>query len=220
VKRSPVQWIEIDAYRPRPDRLRAVAELLDGGGLVAFPTDTTWVVAADAQARGSADQLRELRSQMGGAAELRAPDDKPMSLMCADIAAAATYVLMDQPQFRLVRKLLPGPYTVILPASRQVPRQLQSKRRAVGVRIPDHLVALGVLQACRGPLLVATCHTPDGLLLSASTEVVDALGGSLRAVVETDPIVAEPTTVVDWTGDAPVLVRAGRGEALDDWQRP
>ncbi|MCB9507365.1 MAG: threonylcarbamoyl-AMP synthase [Myxococcales bacterium] len=209
--------IELDAYYPRPDRVAELAAVLRAEGLIAFPTDTTWVLGCDAQSRAASSRLAELRAAINPSSDRRGADEKPLSLMCADLAAAASYVLMDQSQFRLVRRLLPGAYTVILPASRQVPRQLQSKRRAVGVRIPSHDVARAILEAADGPLLVTTCHDRTGALMNASPEVMSAWGRELDAIVETDPIEAEATTVVDWTGDAPVLIRAGRGPVEPDW---
>lgn len=207
--------INIDLDYPRPDRVRDAADTLRRGGLLAMPTDTTWVVACDALDTAAASKLRSLRARMAGAP---ADDDrKPMSLMCADLAAISTFALIDQPRFRLLKRLLPGPYTVILPASRQVPRQLQSKRRAIGVRMPDHPVAAAILEQIATPLFVTTCHDEDGRLLGASPEIEDAIGDVIDALVETTPIVPELSTVVDWTGDAPSLVRVGKGETEPEW---
>ena len=140
-----------------------------------------------------------------------------MSLMCPDVSTVGTFCNLHQSQFRMIRRVLPGPYTVILPASRQVPRQLQSTRRTVGVRIPDHAVAAAVLEALAGPLLVTTCQTADGDLMSSSPEVADAYGDGLDVVVETDPIVPAASTVVDYSGETPILVRVGKGEPERDW---
>ncbi len=206
---------EIDAHNPRPDRVEAIAELLTRGRLVALPTDTTWVVACAASDRSAAGKLGELRSVHESKAKKGVR--KPMSLMCPDVSTVGNFCLLDQSQFRLVRRLLPGPYTIILPASRQVPRQLQSKRRSVGVRIPDHQVASAVLAALGGPMLVTTCQNPSAELLGASPEVFDAYGDAIDALVETDPIEPEPSTVLDYTGNYPSLVRAGKGAVESDW---
>lgn len=208
-------FVEIDATFPRPDRVEAVVEALLRGGLVALPTDTTWVVACDASDRSAAGRLGDLRSSH----EPRSKKGvrKPMSLMCPDVSTVGTFCNLHQSQFRMIRRVLPGPYTVILPASRQVPRQLQSTRRTVGVRIPDHAVAAAVLEALAGPLLVTTCQTADGDLMSSSPEVADAYGDGLDVVVETDPIVPAASTVVDYSGETPILVRVGKGEPERDW---
>jgi tRNA threonylcarbamoyl adenosine modification protein (Sua5/YciO/YrdC/YwlC family) len=206
---------EIDAEYPRPDRVEALADMMTRGGLIALPTDTTWVVACAASDRSAASKLGELRSANESKAKkgLR----KPMSLMCPDVSTVGNFCLLDQSQFRLVRRLLPGPYTIILPASRQVPRQLQSKRRSVGVRIPDHAVATAVLAALGGPMLVTTCQNEMGVLIGASTEIFGAYADSIDAIVETDPIEPEQSTVVDYTGGHPILVRPGKGAVESDW---
>lgn len=208
--------IELDAAWPRPDRVEQIAERLDRGGLVALPTDTTWVVACAASDRSAAGKLGDLRA--AHEPQSKKGVRKPMSLMCPDVSTVGNFCNLDQSQFRLVRRVLPGPYTVILPASRQVPRQLQSKRRTVGVRIPDHVVAAAVLEALGGPLLVTTCQTHEGALIGSSPDIVNAYGDSIDAYVETDPIEPQGSTVVDYTGDAPVLVRAGKGAVEPEWE--
>ena len=208
-------FVEIDSAYPRPDRVESVVEALRRGGLVALPTDTTWVVACDASDRSAAGRLGDLRASHESKSKKGVR--KPMSLMCPDVSTVGTFCNLHQSQFRMIRRVLPGPYTVILPASRQVPRQLQSKRRTVGIRIPDHAVAASVLEALGGPMLVTTCQSADGDLMSSSPEVAAAYGAGLDVVVETDPIVPAASTVVDYSGDSPTLIRAGKGEPEPEW---
>ncbi len=212
-----METVEIDFAFLRPDRVDRVVRALQQGGLVAMPTDTAWVVACDCRERGAVKRLSALRERLACEDRAPRPNEKPMSLMCPDMTTIGTFALVDQPQFRLLRRLLPGPYTVILPASREVPRLLQTKRRAVGVRIPDHPVTLGILEAFGAPLLVTTAHTPGGDLLASSTEVVRELGRDLAMVVDTDPIVPAVSTVVDYTSVDPVVIREGRGPTEPGW---
>lgn len=210
--------IEMEAEWPRPDRVDQAADVLRRGGLLAMPTDTTWIVACDALDRAATTRLRALRAKMTGENDAKKALTKPMSLMSVDLTTIGTFVLLDQPQFRLLRRLLPGAYTFILPASRQVPRQLQSKRRAVGIRTPDHPVAAAILESFGSPVLVATCRTPDGHLLGASVEVEDEIGRWVDAFIETQAIVPQLSTVLEWTGPQPVLVRAGKGPIQPEWE--
>lgn len=210
--------IEIAADWPREDRVREAAEVLRKGGLLAMPTDTTWVVACDALDHAATNRLRVLRGQMTGEGVSKKGPSKPLSLMSLDLTTIGTYVLLDQPQFRILRRLLPGAYTIIMPASRQVPRKLQSKRRAVGIRMPDHPVAAAILEAFGAPVLVATCREPDGTLLGASVEIESSIGSMIDAYVETDPIAPALSTVLEWTAENPVLVRAGKGPVEDAWR--
>ena len=207
-----MQRFELSSHNARPDVLAAAADVLRRGGLVALPTDTTWSVVCDARDNGAARRLRELRAEMAGK-RVDTLNKAPMSLVCADLAVVGTYTLLDQPRFRFVKSMLPGPYTIILPASRMVPKMLQSKRRDVGVRMPDHPVTLGILDALDAPVLAATCQRADGELLASSPDVESAIGRHLAAIVETEPIVPEVSTIIDYTGEEPSLVRLGKGPA-------
>jgi tRNA threonylcarbamoyl adenosine modification protein (Sua5/YciO/YrdC/YwlC family) len=205
-----MQRFQLDPESPRPDLIARAADTLRRGGLLARPTDTTWSVVCDARDRSAAQRLGAVRAEMAGRSDLD-PAKAPMSLVCADLKMVGTYTLMNQPQFRFVKELLPGPFTVILPASREVPKVLQSKRRDVGVRMPNDRVTLAILAALDAPVLAATCQNAVGELLGASPDVESAIGRHLAGIIETEAIVPEPSTVVDYTGDEPSLVRQGKG---------
>lgn len=205
-----MQRFEIDPHTLRSDRLAGAADVLRRGGLVALATDTTWSVVCDARDNGAARRLREVRAEMAGK-QVDTLGKAPMSLVCADLAVVGTYTLLDQPRFRFVKMMLPGAYTIILPASRMVPKVLQSKRRDVGVRMPDHAVTRGILDALDSPVLAATCQRSDGTLLASSPDVEDAIGRHLAGIVESEPIVPEVSSVIDYTGDEPQVIRAGKG---------
>jgi tRNA threonylcarbamoyl adenosine modification protein (Sua5/YciO/YrdC/YwlC family) len=214
-----MRCVEIDTWHIRPDRILELCARVRAGDLIAMPTDTTWAVVCDPFQTESAQRLAALRTWMaGGTEQAKAKGDRPMSLMCGDLATIGTYVLMEQPHFRLVRRILPGPYTVLLPASREVPRQLRSKRREVGIRMPDHPVVQALLAALEQPLLTTTARDDSGELLAASPDVQSALTGRVDTLVETDPIWPEPSTVIDCTDGPPRLVRAGRGEVDPAWE--
>lgn len=211
--------VEIDTWHIRPDLVREIAARVRAGDLIALPTDTTWAVVCDPFQTESAQRLASLRTWMAGDAEqAKAKTGRPMSLMCGDLAMIGTYALMDQPHFRLVRRILPGPYTIVLPTTREVPRQLRSKRREVGIRMPDHPVVQALLEALEQPLLTTTARDSEGELLAASPDVLRELAGRVDTLVETDPIWPEPSTVIDCTDGPPRLVRRGRGEVDPAWE--
>jgi tRNA threonylcarbamoyl adenosine modification protein (Sua5/YciO/YrdC/YwlC family) len=140
-----------------------------------------------------------------------------MSLLCGDLSVAGRFVTMDQPQFRVVKRLMPGPYTIILNASREVPRQLQTKRNEVGIRMPDTTICMALLRAFGGPLLATTARTASGSLLASSAELDELGRGAVDVVVETDPIVPEPSTVLDLTSGVARVLRVGVGPVDRDW---
>lgn len=208
-----MERVEFSEHYIRPDHVERVAQAIRQGKLVAIPTDTTWAIVADALTRKSAQRLQDLRRRMS-------PSDdsgrSPMSLLCGSLNMIGTYVLMDQPDFRLVRRLLPGPYTMLFRASRQVPRQLQSKRKVVGIRMPDHPIALPVLEALDQPVLAATAYV-DGEPARSSTDLVESLGDAVDMIAEGLPVWPESSTVLDCTSGVPVVLREGRGPIEDDW---
>ena len=207
-----MQRIEFSEHHVRPDRIAEVAAAIRAGKLVAIPTDTTWAIVADALTRRSVQRLQDLRKRMSPGDSERSP----MSLLCGDLGMIGTYVLMDQPDFRLVRRLLPGPYTMIFRASRQVPRQLQSKRKVVGIRMPEHPIALPVLEALDGPVLAATAYVDDEPARS-STDLIDRLSDVVDVIAEGVPVWPQPSTVLDCSSGTPVVLREGIGPIEDDW---
>lgn len=210
--------IEVQNANPRPDRIQEAADAIRRGELAVVATDTAWSIVGDPFQTATAQRLAKLRERLAGSAdESKRKAGQPMSLLFGDLAEVGRYVLLDQPQFRLLRRLLPGPYTVLLPASREVPRLLQSKRKAIGVRMPDHPICGPLIASVGGPLLACTARGSSGEMLLAATEIETALRRDVDLLLESDPFLPEPSTVLDYTGDAPILLRAGRGPIEDDW---
>lgn len=210
-----MQRVEILPWHIRPDRIALVVKVLQSGGIVALPTDTTWTLVCDAAQRSASQKLETMRSGRHPERQSNAP----MSLLCSSLAMISTFVVLDQPQFRLVRRLLPGPYTIILPASREVPKQLQSKRKTVGIRLPEHAVAIAVLEAFGHPLLGSTAQRPDGELCDSAPAVEEVYGRDLDLVVDTEPFVPEPSTVIEYTDSEPLVIREGKGAVEPAWGR-
>ena len=213
-----MERIELDQYTPRPDLVQRIADRLRAGKTVLLPTDTTWVLACDAMDRGAVQRLTRMRErtdrERGVSRESR---ERPLALMCGDLAEVGRFTTMDQPQFRLVKRLLPGPYTIVLPASREVPKVLREHRREIGVRMPSHVIAEDVLRAVGVPLFATTARRLDGELLASTSDVAGELAAAIDVLVETEPLIPEETTVLDATTEPPTLVRVGRGPVEDHW---
>lgn len=205
--------IEIEASRPRPDRIAQVEEEIDRGRLVAVATDTSWAIVCDPFHHEATTRLNQMRESLA-AGERSA---RPLSLLCGSVSMASTFVIIDQPQFRLMRRLLPGPYTLLLPASRQVPKLLQSKRKAVGIRMPDHAITQALLDRWGKPLTGTTARRRDGSLVMAAPDIEEDLGEWVDVLVESEPFKPGPSTVIDYTGSEPLVLRAGLGDIDADW---
>lgn len=208
--------VELDLWNPRPDRIAGLVAVIEKGGVVAFPTDTTWVVAATPFKNSAVQKLGDVRARLRGTTS-KSQQARPMSLLCGDLSTIGTFTLMDQPQFRLAKRLLPGPYTLLLPASIQVPKQLQSKRNVLGIRMSDHPIVEGIMNELRAPLLVTTARRSDGELLGAVSEMERQAADLIEAAVDTEPIYPQTSTVLDLTGQGVRVLRTGAGPVDPEW---
>jgi tRNA threonylcarbamoyl adenosine modification protein (Sua5/YciO/YrdC/YwlC family) len=194
---------EIDPRHPQPRRVRQVALLLARGELVAYPTDTVYAIGCDLFDKRAIGRIYELKGR---------PSKWPMSLLCADLRHASEFGLVTDRAFVLLRRILPGPYTVILRATEKVPKVTLSRQRTVGIRVPDHPVPQAILRELGHPLLTTSCPQVDGEYPRDPREIARAFKGQLGAVVDGGPIPGEPSTVVDLSTDEPMLLRMGRGD--------
>ena len=200
------QYFVIHPQNPQARLVHQAAEILRGGGIVAYPTDSSYALGC---MLGNKDAQQRIRA-------IRAVDEgHHFTLVCRDLAELATYAQVDNSQFRLIKANTPGPYTLILKATREVPRRLQHPRRSmIGLRVPDHAVTQAMLAELDQPLLSMTLLLADEVEpLNEAWEIRERLERQLDLVIDAGPCAAEPTTVIDLTGDAPQLVRQGAGDS-------
>ena len=175
------------------------------GAVIAYPTDSCYALGCHLGDKEAVARIRRIRGL---------DDSHYMTLMCRDLSELTHYARVDNVQFRLLKNNTPGSYTFILDATKEVPRRLQHpKRNTVGIRIPDHPVALALLQELGEPLLSSTLILPgEEQALNDAEEIRDHLDGQLDLVLDGGAVALEPTTVIDLTSAQPVLVRRGRGD--------
>lgn len=197
--------IDIHPQDPQPRAVRQVVSMLvDDDALIAYPTDSCYALGARLDSPTAADRIRHIR---------RLGDRHHFTIMCADFAQLGRYVLLDNAAFRAIKAATPGPYTFILTATKDVPRRLAHRRRTVGVRIPDHRVAVTLVRELGMPLLTSTLLLPgDDEPMTEGWQIADALDHQIDAVVDAGECGAEPTTVVDWSTGYPEVVRVGAGD--------
>jgi tRNA threonylcarbamoyl adenosine modification protein (Sua5/YciO/YrdC/YwlC family) len=198
------QYFEIDPSHPQPRLIARAAEIVRAGGVIAYPTDSCYALGCHI---GDKDAMLRLR-------RVRGVDERHhLTLMCRDLSELGTYARVDNVRYRLLKALTPGSYTFILEATRELPRRLlHPRRRTIGLRVPDHPVAQALLAALGEPLLSATLALPDDALpLDDGREIRRRLEHALALVLDGGSCGTEPTTVVDLTGPAPRIVRAGKG---------
>ncbi len=199
------RYVEIHPVDPQPRLVRDVADVLRSGGLIAYPTDSGYALGAMLGNQHAKDRIRDIR---------RLDDRHHYTVVCKDFAQLGHFVHIDNAVFRAVKAATPGPYTFILPATHEVPRRLlHPKKRTVGVRIPDHPVVRAILEELGAPLLSSTLLMPDETEpMTDGWAVKEALDHVVDVVVDSGECGAEPTTVVDLSGDEAEVVRVGAGD--------
>lgn len=203
--RHSATYLDIHPEDPQPRLIAQAVRALEDGGLIAYPTDSCYALGC---ALGNADGLERIRRirQVG--------KDHHFTLVCADFAQLGQYVLVSNPTFRLVKSITPGPYTVILPATREVPRKMSHpKKNTVGVRIPDHRVAHALVEALGAPIASSTLLLPGEEEPPTEGWVVqERLDEQVDVIIDSGEVGTEPTTVLDLSGDELVIAREGAGD--------
>jgi tRNA threonylcarbamoyl adenosine modification protein (Sua5/YciO/YrdC/YwlC family) len=199
------QLFVVHPSHPQPRLMKQAAQLLQEGGILAVPTDSSYALVAGLDDRRAAEALRKLRGL---------DDRHHLTVLCRDLAAISQFARVDNAQFRLLKLATPGPWTFILDASREVPRRVSHpSRKTIGVRVPNHPVTLALLEYADGPLL-STTLIPEGEAypLNHPAEIRERYEHRLAGVLDAGACALEPTTVIDLTGDTPQIVRLGLGD--------
>ena len=199
------QYFEVHPDNPQPRLLKQAAQILDGGGVCAVPTDSSYALVCHLDDKEAAQALRRIR---------QVDDKHHLTLLCRDLSELASYARVDNRQYRLLKHGTPGPYTFILEATKEVPRRLSHpSRRTIGLRVPEHRVTQALLELLGQPLLATTLIAPGESEPMNDPQAIRARWQrELQAVVDAGACPAQPTTVIDLTGAEPVLMRVGRGD--------
>lgn len=199
------QHFQIHPENPQPRLLKQAAQIISSGGIVAAPTDSAYALVCRLDDKAAVEKLRRIRGV----------DDKHhLTLLVRDLSEIAHFARVDNTQYRLLKATMPGPYTVILEATREVPRRLSHpSRKTIGVRVPENHIMLALIEELGEPLIGTTLQLPgDDHMLSDPDEVLERLGKQIELVIDGGAGTLEATTVIDLTGPAPELVREGRGD--------
>ncbi|MFN3416961.1 MAG: L-threonylcarbamoyladenylate synthase [Caldimonas sp.] len=201
------QYFEVHPDNPQPRLLKQAAQILHGGGVIAIPTDSSYALVCHLDDKVAAEALRRIRGV----------DEKHhLTLLCRDLSELASHARVDNRQYRLLKLATPGPYTFILEATKEVPRRVSHpSRRTIGLRVPDHRVTQALLEVFGQPLLGTTLIAPgESDPMNDPREIRERLQRQIQAVIDAGACPRQATTVIDFSGDEPVLVRMGRGDPL------
>ena len=198
------QYLELHPVTPQARLIRMAAEIVRAGGIIAYPTDSCYALGWHIGDVKAIERVRRIR---------RADRNHHFTLVCADLAQVGRFARLETWQFRMLRTCLPGPYTFLVPATRETPRRLQNPRkRTIGIRIPDHPVPRLLMKELGEPLMSSTLLLPDDPLpLTSAQEIQQRLEHEIEAVLDGGDCGIEPTTVVDLSVSPPSVVRVGRG---------
>ncbi len=201
------QYFEVHPVNPQPRLLRQAAQILHDGGVAAIPTDSSYALACHLDDKAAAEQLRRIRE---------VDDRHHLTLLCRDLSELASYARVDNKQYRLLKLATPGPFTFILEATREVPRRLSHpSRRTIGLRVPEHPVTGALLDLVGQPLIATTLIAPgESEPMNDPLEIRARFEKQVQAIVDAGACPRQPTTVIDLTGDTPVVVRLGRGDPV------
>ena len=200
------QYLTVHPRSPQPRLIRRAADVVHSGGVIVYPTDSCYALGCRIGDKEAAQRIRQIR-------EL--PEDRHLTLVCASLAQVAQYARLDDFRFRSIKRITPGSYVFILPATKEVPRRLQHPRRkTIGLRIPEHAIAQALLAELGEPLMSVTLMLPgDEHPLSDPEEIRVRLEHAVDLVIDGGNCGWEPTTVVDLAEGTPRIARTGKGES-------
>ena len=200
------QFFQIHPENPQLRLIKQAAQIIHGGGIVALPTDSCYALVCHLDDKSAVERLRRIRGV----------DDKHhLTLLCRDLSEIAQYARVDNRQYRMLKAATPGPFTVILEATKEVPRRLSHpSRKTIGLRVPENVIAHALLEELGQPLIGTTLILPgESDPLTDPEEIRDQLERQIELIIDGGACHLEPTTVIDLTDDEPALVRQGRGDA-------
>lgn len=199
------QYFQIHPVNPQSRLITKAVAIMREGGVIAYPTDSSYALGCHLGDKQAMDRIRRIR---------RVGEEHNLTLVAGDLSEIAVYAKIANEQYRLLKALTPGPFTFILPASRQVPRRLQNpKRKTIGVRVPDSNIVRALLADLGEPIMSSTLILPGSdMPLSDAQEIREQLEHELDLVIDGGPCGIDPTTVIEWIEEAPRIARAGKGD--------
>jgi tRNA threonylcarbamoyl adenosine modification protein (Sua5/YciO/YrdC/YwlC family) len=197
--------LKIHPDNPQGRLVSRAIEVLRNGGIIVYPTDTVYGIGCSIFNAGAIERIHAIKRQ---------DQSKPFSFICSDLGNISEYARVSNPAYRLIKSLIPGPYTFILPASRlkQLPKSLFSKRKAVGIRVPDNTISQMLIRELGHPILGASATGPDGEILHDPDVIGKLYGNRVDLILDAGYGKLEVSTILDLTDDRPVVVREGAGD--------
>ncbi|MDH2998828.1 threonylcarbamoyl-AMP synthase [Pasteurellaceae bacterium LFhippo2] len=198
------QMFYIHPDNPQERLIKQAVEIVKKGGVIVYPTDSGYALGCAIGEKHAMDKIVAIR---------RLPENHNFTLVCSDLSELSTYALVTNQSYRLIKNNVPNPYTFILPATKDVPRRLLTKRKTIGIRVPDNAIALALISALGEPILSCSLMLPnEEITQSDPDEIHDYLAHQVDLVIHGGYLGQSPTTVIDLTQDSPEIIRVGSGD--------
>jgi tRNA threonylcarbamoyl adenosine modification protein (Sua5/YciO/YrdC/YwlC family) len=199
------QFFQIHPENPQARLIRQAVDIIQQGGIIVYPTDTSYALGCHIGDKHALERMRRIR---------QVDDSHDFTLACRDLSEIATYAKVNNNQYRILKNSTPGAYTFINQATKQVPKRLlHEKKKTVGIRIPDNVIALALLEAHGEPMLTSTMLLPgDEYPLTDPYDIRDLVGNQVDLVIDGGYCGMEETTMIDLEDDVPVILRVGKGD--------
>jgi tRNA threonylcarbamoyl adenosine modification protein (Sua5/YciO/YrdC/YwlC family) len=196
--------LQIDPTEPEPWILARAVDVIRKGGVVVIPTDTVYGLACTLSNHKAIQRIYALKDL---------DPKKPLAILVADMASVSRYARgISTPTFRMMKRVLPGPYTFIFEATQEIPKIMLRKRKTIGIRMPDNAIVLSLLAELEEPLLTTSIRTPDDQFVNDPFEIESQLGNQVDLVIDGGKLLPQPSTVIDFSSGEPELLRAGKGD--------
>jgi tRNA threonylcarbamoyl adenosine modification protein (Sua5/YciO/YrdC/YwlC family) len=195
--------IKINPQNPQQRLIRKVADILKEGGVIAYPTDTIYGLGGDPFQKDAIERIHRLKKHS---------KNKRLSIICADLKDISKYAHVPDYAYRIMRSLIPGPYTFILEATKVVPKIMLTNQKTVGIRVPHHTIPLALVKELGHPIITTSVTKPDESLYNEPDEIDQLFSKTLDVVIDGGTIVAEHSSIIDFTEDHPQILRIGKGD--------
>ncbi len=195
--------LKINPDNPQERQIQRVVNILQKGGIVAYPTDTFYGIGCDIMNKKAIEKIYAIKQR---------DKNKPFSFICPDLKDISTYAKISNFAYRNMKRLLPGPYTFVLSGSRMVPKIMLTKRKTAGIRVPNNQIALLLSKELGNPIISTSATDPDGNIFEDPSLLHDYFGNRLEAVIDGGPVPGSPSSVISLIDDIPEIIRYGAGD--------
>jgi tRNA threonylcarbamoyl adenosine modification protein (Sua5/YciO/YrdC/YwlC family) len=194
--------LEINPQNPQQRLIERVVDVLREGGVIAYPTDTMYGIGCDIMNKRAIERIYQIKQR---------PKHIPFSFLCSDLKNISRYAKVSNYAYKTMRRLLPGPYTIILEGSHQVPKMMLTKRKTAGIRVPDHPICMALIKTLGNPIISTSAKTADGESVNDAWLIEERFGKVLDVVIDGGPVPGNPSSVVSFIDDEPEVLRKGIG---------